>query len=132
MKTHILTTKDELQYRITDEEARVMGKLLDEGKSIVINGDRIINADQPRIRRIPRAPKSMMQLADGVFNNGWIDSTTRLDMVRPDKNRHAIFEPHNESGKYCGKCMNGWLPGDYGMKLCPCNPLNQRLTTNNV
>ncbi len=174
MKTHLLKTKDDLEFRCDQQTAEDWSQALDAGKSIYINGNRINPADHPKIRRILDAPASMLQLADETFSQKtprhtflqtWISDQARqfslegklvytslLDHVgkqvdwdidqavqflrsdwdtlqeynnskpikRIDQSRTAPFTPENTSRKFCGNCLNGYLPGDYGLTRCGC------------
>lgn len=54
------------------------------------------------------------------WKRGQIYNKPDSSLKRIDRSRSAEFEPSNTTGRRCGKCMDGWLPGDQGLRLCKC------------
>lgn len=68
MKTHILSTKDGLEFRTDERTAQEWSHQLDNGLPVYINGNRVTSADSPRIRAIVAPNRGLPELVEGVFN----------------------------------------------------------------
>lgn len=175
MKTHVLTTKDGLEFQLEEDQALKIIYMIEKKEPIVID-ENLIQPWDANVRRLPRQ-KGFFELpaeAKSVFietprmkfltyfaTRGCIDFRKErkniypalLDYVGPtvdwnteeavefmrkdwdqlqefnkpnpvtrlDRNEFADYDFYNISGGFCGKCMNGWKPGNQGLKPCACN-----------
>lgn len=81
--------------------------------------------DRPLTKEMLLRCKEVCETVDEVFNfleSDWESiKETPKPQTRLDRDQYASFTPENRDGRFCGRCLSGFLPGDKGLVLCRCN-----------